>query len=472
MSARPFARRSRLLSAITLAVATGAAVLTPATAFAGTSADTPSAASSAPAATPSATSSAPSDPAATPSATSSASSDPAAAKPLTAKLSAPSEITPLTRGGSTESMTLTVTNDSDQAQPFHPEVLVTPTGPALTMDDPYSFSAQAIDAPPTWGLATWSENQSGGWVLPDHGMPSSQFTVPAHQTYTWSVSVGATARLAAADSALTFTLANDADNSTNLGSVTIPITPITNPDPAAAKPLTAKLSAPSEITPLTRGGSTESMTLTVTNDSDQAQPFHPEVLVTPTGPALTMDDPYSFSAQAIDAPPTWGLATWSENQSGGWVLPDHGMPSSQFTVPAHQTYTWSVSVGATARLAAADSALTFTLANDADNSTNLGSVTIPITPITNPDPAGSSTGQGSSATKPAGAAVPAALVAPVAGAPVAATLTNDTTTPAAHNLASTGGGSSALPLVGAGGAMVVLGAGAILYSQRRRAAQG
>ncbi|WP_329581180.1 hypothetical protein OG500_17280 [Kitasatospora sp. NBC_01250] len=463
MSARSLARRSRLLSAIALSVATGAAVLAPATAFASPSAATPPA--------------------------------PPAAKPLTAKLSAPSKITPLTRGGDTEEMTLTVTNDSDQPQPFHPYLAVTNTGPALNMTS-LSFSARAIDAPPTWGTATWSSAGAGGYVLPDHRMNDIPFTVPAHQTYTWSVSVGATTYTPADDTALTYTLTNDAANSTNLGSVTFPIAP---PAPPAAKPLTAKLSAPSKITPLTRGGDTEEMTLTVTNDSDQPQPFHPYLAVTNTGPALNMTS-LSFSARAIDAPPTWGTATWSSAGAGGYVLPDHRMNDIPFTVPAHQTYTWSVSVGATTYTPADDTALTYTLTNDAANSTNLGSVTFPIAPSTTAGGGGSTTGQGASTTnqggsttnqgasttnqggsttnqgasaaKPAGVAAPAAMVAPaaVAGVPVATTLTSDTTAPAAHDLAFTGGGSDAVPLVGAGGTLVVLGAGAVLYSQRRRAA--
>ncbi|TWF98917.1 hypothetical protein [Kitasatospora viridis] len=440
MSARSFARRSRLLSATAL-VAAGVAALAPTAAFA----DTPAAA-------------APSD-----------------AKPLTATLSAPSTITPLVRGGSGESMTLSVTNNSDQAQPFHPAIVATATGSPLTMGT-YTFNAAAIDAPPSWGGA-FNGKVNGGYVLPQNAMADVPFNVPAHQTYTWSVSFGAEENFPADDTAVAFTLTNDANDSTNLGTVTFPIAE------GATKPLTAKLSASAPITPLVRGGDAESMTLSVTNDSDLSLPFHPLVVATPTGSPLTMGS-YTFSAAAVDAPPSWGSG-YQGNVTGGYVLPQNAMASTPFDVPAHQTYTWTVSFGAENTLPADDTAVTFTLTDDANHSADLGTVSFPVAAAqTGSAPAKSTSAKGQSGTaaKPAAAAV--ALSAPVA-APVAdtntttqannttattpTTTTDTATTP--QKLAYTGGGTDSTPLIAAGATLVALGAGAVVYSQRRRAAK-
>ncbi|ROR43141.1 hypothetical protein [Kitasatospora cineracea] len=189
MSARPSVRRSRLL-ATAVAVAATAAALAPTAASA---ADAPS-------------------------------GDPAA-KPLVATLAQAPDQGPLTRSGDGADLTMTVTNNSDQAQPFHPSVAVTPVGSAPANWQWIDFSATAVSAPDTYGLRTWSgTNEFAGAVLPLNSMASTPFTVPAHTTYSWKVSFKLTAALPADDTAVNVALRNDLGDSTVSDPLNLPVT--------------------------------------------------------------------------------------------------------------------------------------------------------------------------------------------------------------------------------------------------------
>ncbi|MEV7783044.1 hypothetical protein [Kitasatospora sp. NPDC088351] len=180
-------RRSRLLAAATLVVATGTAALAPATAFA----DIP----------------APSD-----------------AKPLVATLEPVAGQAPLTRGGNGAALTMTVTNNSDQEQPFHPAVTVTPVGSAPRGWTWIDFSAKAISAPATYSLMSWGDNSDfSGYVVPENSMYFVPFKVPAHTTYSWAVSFKLKAALPADDTAVQVGLVNDLNDSTNSDPVTLPV---------------------------------------------------------------------------------------------------------------------------------------------------------------------------------------------------------------------------------------------------------
>ncbi|MFJ2862893.1 hypothetical protein [Kitasatospora sp. NPDC087314] len=186
MLAHSSTRRSRLLAAATLVAATGTAALAPATAFA----DTPA---------------------------------PSNAKPLVATLEPIAGQAPLTRGGNGADLTMTVTNNSDQDQPFHPAVTVTPVGSAPNGWNWIDFSAKAISAPATSGVATWGSNGFAGAVVPENHMSSAPFTVPAHATYSWAVSFKLKAALPADDTAVKVGLANDLNDSTNSDPLTLPV---------------------------------------------------------------------------------------------------------------------------------------------------------------------------------------------------------------------------------------------------------
>ncbi|MFJ9445594.1 hypothetical protein ACIRRH_27585 [Kitasatospora sp. NPDC101235] len=187
MFAHSSTRRSGLLAAATLVVATGTAALAPATAFAGTPAPTD-------------------------------------AKPLVATLEPTEGQAPLTRGGNGAALTMTVTNNSDQDQPFHPAVTVKPVGSTPSGWAWIDFNAKAISAPATYGLASWSDNSTfSGYVVPEYSMSYVPFTVPAHTTYSWAVSFKLKAALPADDTAVEVGLVNDLNDSTNSAPVTLPV---------------------------------------------------------------------------------------------------------------------------------------------------------------------------------------------------------------------------------------------------------
>ncbi|MFJ5230172.1 hypothetical protein ACIQBJ_09755 [Kitasatospora sp. NPDC088391] len=192
MSAQPPARRSRFLVLATLVAATGTAVLAPATAFA----DTPGTGTPAP----------------------------GGAKPLVATLVPNAGQGPLVRGGNGAELTMTVTNNSDEAQPFHPEVAVKPTGSNPRSWSWIDFSAKAISAPATYGIAHWgNDNEFSGVVVPENRMASVPFTVPARTTYSWAVSVKLKAALPVNETAVKVELLNDQDDSTNSAPMTLPV---------------------------------------------------------------------------------------------------------------------------------------------------------------------------------------------------------------------------------------------------------
>ncbi|MET8704731.1 hypothetical protein ABZW10_38635 [Kitasatospora sp. NPDC004723] len=186
MSAHSSNRRSRLLATATLVAVTGTAALVPTAAFA----DAP------------------------------ATGD---AKPLVATLAPNAGQAPLVRGGNGAELTMTVTNNSDQDQPFHPSVTVKPVGSAPNNWNWIGFSAKAISAPATSGTATWGANGFAGAVVPENHMASASFTVPAHTTYTWAVSFTLKAALPADDTAVEVGLENDKNDSTNSAPVTLPV---------------------------------------------------------------------------------------------------------------------------------------------------------------------------------------------------------------------------------------------------------
>ncbi|MFI6153708.1 hypothetical protein ACIBCA_13530 [Kitasatospora sp. NPDC051170] len=177
MFTNPSTRRSRVLAAATVVAAIGAATLTPAVAFASTTAS--------------------------------------GTAPLVASLTQNAGQATLTRTGSGADLTLTVTNNSDTAQPFHPAVKVTPVGGANPVVPSWvDFNAKAISAPSTDVIPSWDANNAfTGTVVPTSTY--STFKVPAHTTYTWAVSAKVKAALPAADTAVKIELANDQNDSAN-----------------------------------------------------------------------------------------------------------------------------------------------------------------------------------------------------------------------------------------------------------------
>lgn len=185
MFTNPSTRRSRVLATATVVAALGTATLTPAVAFASTTTS--------------------------------------GATPLVASLTQNAGQATLTRTGSGADLTLTVTNNSDTAQPFHPAVNITPVGGTNPVVPSWvDFNAKAISAPSTDVIPSWDAgNGFSGTVVPTSDY--SSFKVPAHTTYTWAVSFKVKAALPAADTAVKVELVNDQNDSTNSAPGTLPV---------------------------------------------------------------------------------------------------------------------------------------------------------------------------------------------------------------------------------------------------------
>lgn len=119
-------------------------------------------------------------------------------------------------------------------------------------------------------------------------------------------------------------------------------------DRASGHALTMTLGAPTPDGPLKRGGSTESMILTVTNSSDKAQDFSAWLPGTPDGPSPVMKDSIVFDVTAVDAPATKSMIGHQDGLFQGMFFPAGGNASSHFSVPAKAEFTWKVTIGLSA----------------------------------------------------------------------------------------------------------------------------
>ncbi|POX56703.1 hypothetical protein C3489_02595 [Streptomyces sp. Ru71] len=145
----------------------------------------------------------------------------------------------------------------------------------------------------------------------------------------------------------------------------------------AGKPLTMTLGKPAPDAPLSRGGATASMTLTVSNSSDQPQDFSAWLLGEADGPAPIQSDSVVLDVSALNAPAT---KTFVGGQDGGWqgmFYPSSGKLGDGFSVPAKGELTWKVTVGLDRNYPTNDGDLTLTASPvtgfekiDADKSRN------------------------------------------------------------------------------------------------------
>ncbi|EFF92178.1 conserved hypothetical protein [Streptomyces sp. e14] len=140
------------------------------------------------------------------------------------------------------------------------------------------------------------------------------------------------------------------------GTAFVPATASAADKPGA--PLHMTIGAPSPDGPLKRGGATESMVLTVTNSSDQAQDFHAWLNGTAKGPSPLLTDSVVFDVAALDAPATKSMVGRQDGQWQGLFYPASGNASSTFKVPANGKLTWKVTVGLGAHYPTNDSDFT------------------------------------------------------------------------------------------------------------------
>ncbi|MEY9874070.1 hypothetical protein ABH931_003564 [Streptacidiphilus sp. MAP12-33] len=114
----------------------------------------------------------------------------------------------------------------------------------------------------------------------------------------------------------------------------------------AADPLTVS-ATPAQPGPLLPGGKAKSFDFTVTNHSGKAVAFAGELVGGAHGALPMHEGLVKLVVQAVHAPAT---AYTFGSQDGGFigaVYPKGGHWGSKFTIPAHATYTWKVTVEAT-----------------------------------------------------------------------------------------------------------------------------
>ncbi|MEZ0094941.1 hypothetical protein [Streptacidiphilus sp. EB129] len=133
-----------------------------------------------------------------------------------------------------------------------------------------------------------------------------------------------------------------------------------------ASPLTMTVTGPSSNAgSLVPGGSPETLTVTVTNPTATAQQFAPEVSGSAHG-ALSIDAPdVAFAVSARNAPATDSSIGGQDEGLIGAFYPKGGHFGDHFTVPAHTSYSWLITLGATKSWPLNDDSLKFDVNGDA-----------------------------------------------------------------------------------------------------------
>ncbi|MCX4686694.1 LPXTG cell wall anchor domain-containing protein [Kitasatospora purpeofusca] len=466
MLAHSLTRRSRLLAAATLIAATGVTVLAPAAAFADTTPAAVAPASAAPA----------------------AKADENAAKPLAATLETAPGQAPITRGGEGATMKLTVTNNSDQEQQYHPAISVTPLGTAPTSWSWIDFSAKEISgAEESYGVQTFGNSGFTGYVLPKNAMTFRTFTVPARTTYSWSVTVKVRAALPADNTAVKLTLLNDRDNSTNSAPINLPV--------AAHTEALFQHFSPSDGT-IKFDQPWETDISLLNNGATITSPITPTLRYPETDAVLKLDvqRPDGTWAAIVGANNTWQLPSVTGGIAKGESyhykarlslvsLTGTGTFFSGWLslMPNTDQGTIDVAEGALVKVDGYRATPT-PQPEPTPTATTPAPTTAPTdTPSTAPTgtPTAAPTTARPAATTTAAApvTVPTATPTATAGTKVVAAAYNSgsqagTTTTTATGatgttLASTGAGNS-VAMFGTAGALVLLGSGAVLYAKRRR----
>ena len=267
----------------------------------------------------------------------------------------------------------------------------------------------------------------------------------------------------------------------------------TEPGTGSAKPLLAwvtgsNLGAKHTLTP---GGSTLQFSLTVTNNSDEAESFVPVLDIKGVGavPATSADVLLTVSGVQGGAPASTASLTDGHVALVGYVSPTAGETGKPFTVPAHATFDWELAVGATRHWPVQDKTLTLTLVLGKDTSAGTVTVSYPVATTTPSSSASASASTSATASAPTSSApAPSSSPTTVSTAPTTAAPATTSATPAAPSsaaaapsspaasatsaggsLASTGGGNSTGLLAGI--ALALVGAGTAVFAGLKRRAQ-
>ncbi|QMU67641.1 hypothetical protein [Streptacidiphilus sp. P02-A3a] len=137
--------------------------------------------------------------------------------------------------------------------------------------------------------------------------------------------------------------------------------------PATRPAVTYSLGAPSSNAPLTPGGKAETFVLTATNTTGKAQGFEPTFAAFGQGPVGLLRSDVELSAVPLHAPAsTVSYGVQHESLFGGLSPKGGTLYRSEFTIPAHATYTWKFSIAAGRTWQANDSDIAFSLMDNSN----------------------------------------------------------------------------------------------------------
>ncbi|QMU73442.1 hypothetical protein [Streptacidiphilus sp. P02-A3a] len=131
------------------------------------------------------------------------------------------------------------------------------------------------------------------------------------------------------------------------------------PAPATSN-VSVTLGTPAPVGALLPGGAAETFTVTATNNTATAREFTAEVGGSSTGALPLPADGVVFGATAIGGTPaTGGSLNTQDGDLLGAFYPAGGSFGDSFTLPAHATYSWKLSLAATKAWPLNDGDLTF-----------------------------------------------------------------------------------------------------------------
>ncbi|HZX39131.1 MAG TPA: LPXTG cell wall anchor domain-containing protein [Streptomyces sp.] len=130
------------------------------------------------------------------------------------------------------------------------------------------------------------------------------------------------------------------------GATLVPLTAAAHATPAGSgKPLTIELGVPAPGGPLTRGGASETFSLTVKNSADKPVDFQPWLVGETDGASPFAASHLVFDVQPVNAPATDEFVGQQGIGAQGHFHPAQQGRNAPFSVPAKGELSWKVSIG-------------------------------------------------------------------------------------------------------------------------------
>ncbi|MEZ0092676.1 hypothetical protein [Streptacidiphilus sp. EB129] len=228
----------------------------------------------------------------------------APASPITLKVGSASPAGAFMPGGATKTITVTASNTSGKAARFTANLNGMADGALGLTERDYTFKVAPVHAPATSGVLFTQDGELMGSFYPKGGHFGNSFTIPAHTSYTWKLTLGITKNWPANDDALRLTVGAN-------GYQTVKALAFTVGHRRTGGPVTERFTGGTTIAP----GRPAYETLTVTNRTGAAL----------NGPVdFWLDEaPFGGPATAVDV---WKGGRWVAVRDGGELaVLNHGL---------------------------------------------------------------------------------------------------------------------------------------------------